>query len=77
MTTTPLPDPVALLSVDDVAALLGVSPRTVWRLRDGGHLPPPVRVGSLVRWRRATLLMWLDEATEPRRDGRKGGRTND
>lgn len=77
MTTTAIPDPAVLLRVEDVAALLGVSPRTVWRLRDGGHIPPPVRVGSLIRWRRASLMMWLDESTEPCCKGRKGGRTGD
>jgi excisionase family DNA binding protein len=38
-----------LLSTADVADLLGVSPRTVTRLRDSGELRP-VRVRGLVRF---------------------------
>jgi len=51
-----------LLDVRAVAALLNCSPRTVWRLRDRGAIPPPIILSSgVVRWRRATLLRWLDE----------------
>lgn len=69
MTTTPTaageriagPDraPAALLDVRAVAALLDCAPRTVHRLRDSGRMPRPVRVGSLVRWRRADVLAWI------------------
>lgn len=55
-----------LLDVKEVAALLSVSVRSVWRLRDAGDLPAPVRVGKLIRWRRDALLRWLDESTEHR-----------
>lgn len=61
------PDPDGLLDVNAVAALLDISPRTVWRLRDAGHLPAPVKIGALIRWRRAALLRFLDESTEHRR----------
>lgn len=64
------PDPDSLLDVKAVAALLGCSTRQVWRLRDAGDLPAAVMVGSLIRWRRAALLAWLDELTE---GGRTGG----
>jgi excisionase family DNA binding protein len=48
-----------LLDVRAVAALLDCSPRHVFRLADTGAMPPPVRVGRLVRWRRADLEAWL------------------
>jgi excisionase family DNA binding protein len=51
--------PMALLDVRAVAALLRCSPRHVYRLSDSGKMPPPVRVGALVRWRRADLDRWL------------------
>ena len=47
-----------LLRATDVAKLLAVSTRTVWRLRDAGQLPRPVRLGGgrhLVRWRRSDI----------------------
>jgi predicted DNA-binding transcriptional regulator AlpA len=51
-----------LLDVKSVAKLLSCSPRTVWRLRDRGAIPPPIILArGIIRWRRATLLRWLDE----------------
>jgi excisionase family DNA binding protein len=55
----------ALLDVRAVAALLDCSPRHVYRLSDAGHMPPPVRLGALVRWRRDTLDAWLAGGCEP------------
>jgi predicted DNA-binding transcriptional regulator AlpA len=43
-----------LLDVRAVAALLDCSARHVYRLADAGRMPPPVRIGALVRWRRST-----------------------
>jgi excisionase family DNA binding protein len=51
--------PAALLDVRTVAAMLGCSPRHVYRLADAGRMPAPVRVGALVRWRRSDLDSWL------------------
>jgi excisionase family DNA binding protein len=42
-----------------VAALFGCSTRHVYRLADAGHMPPPVRLGALVRWRRQDIDGWL------------------
>lgn len=44
----------ALLDVGAVAELLNCSVRHVYRLADRGAMPQPVRLGSLLRWRRAT-----------------------
>ena len=43
-----------LLDVRAVAALLDCSPRHVYRMSDGGKMPPPIRLGALIRWRRQT-----------------------
>lgn len=66
------------MSIDEVARLLAVSPRTVWRLIDSGNLPP-VRIGatwavspqtlpeplrSALRQRPATSLLRLYEVAE-------------
>ena len=48
-----------MLTVGDVAALLACSPRTVYRLADSGRMPPPVRLGALVRWPRETIDTWV------------------
>ncbi len=50
-----------LLSADQLARILDVSVRTIWRLRDTGRLPPPLRIGGGVRWRRADIQNWIEE----------------
>ncbi|MFC1762699.1 helix-turn-helix transcriptional regulator [Planctomycetota bacterium] len=50
----------ALLNVRQVASMLGISQRTVWRLKDAGKLPPPVHLGSSVRWNRQSLNQFLE-----------------
>ena len=54
-TPVSLSEPPLLLSAAELAELLGVSARHVWRLRDAGELPAPIRLGRLVRWRRSTV----------------------
>jgi predicted DNA-binding transcriptional regulator AlpA len=45
----------------DVAELLCVSPRTVWRWSATGRLPAPVRVGArCTRWRVSDLQRYFD-----------------
>ncbi len=51
--------PTELLDVKMVAAALGISSRQVYRLADCGKIPRPVRLGALVRWRRAELTDWI------------------
>ena len=66
------PDPpAALLDVRSVARLLGCSSRHVYRLADGGKMPPPVRLGALVRWPRQSVEAWIAGGCQPvRRAGR-------
>lgn len=48
-----------LLDVKGVAALLACSKRHIYRLADAGHMPRPIKLGTLVRWRRAELETWI------------------
>lgn len=48
-----------LLTVKDLAALLNVGKRTIWKWRDGHRLPSPIKVGRVVRWRRADIESWI------------------
>jgi excisionase family DNA binding protein len=57
--TVPPPVEAALLDVKAVAALLGCSARHVYRLTDAGRMPAPVRLGALIRWRRAEIEEWI------------------
>jgi excisionase family DNA binding protein len=49
----------ALIDVQSVAALLSCSTRHVYRLADAGRMPPPVKLGALVRWPRIAVEQWL------------------
>ena len=49
----------ALMSVVDLAEHLQCSTRHVYRLSDSGKLPRPIKLGSLVRWRRAEVVEWV------------------
>ncbi len=67
----PAPTPLDLLDAAEVARRLSISKSSLWRLRDRGLLPQPVRLGSLVRWRAVDVAAWLAngcrELTEYRR----------
>lgn len=49
-----------LFSVDQVASLLNCSSRHVYRLSDAGKMPAPLRLGSLVRWRKTEIESWIE-----------------
>jgi len=60
----PKVEPV-MLTVDDVARLLACSNRTVYRLIDTDRIPPPIRLGALVRWPRTTIDEWIAAGCPP------------
>lgn len=51
--------PVELIDAARLAAMLSVSPRTLHRLRQKGHLPKPIRLGGSVRWRLGDVEQWI------------------
>ena len=51
----------ALMSVNEIARELGVSVRTLQRLKQLGQVPAPTTIGGQVRWRRADVEAWLAE----------------
>ncbi len=55
----------AVLNVKQVAALLNVSPRHVYRMADGGLMPRPLKLGGLNRWPKATREQWLSAGARP------------
>lgn len=52
-----LPD---FIKPSQMARLLKVSMRTVWRLRARGDIPKPVVIGGAVRWRGPDIQEWMD-----------------
>jgi excisionase family DNA binding protein len=61
---SPSPDP-ATYDAADVGRLLACSVRHVRRLHDARLMPPAVRLGRLVRWRRADIDAWLTGGCRP------------
>jgi len=47
------------LSERDAAAVLAITRRGLEQLRRRGEAPPHVRVGRLIRYRRASITEWL------------------
>lgn len=61
-----IPETVAeLLEAVFVAELCGCSVRTVRRLADSGRMPRPVKLGSLIRWRRTDVMDWIESGCQP------------
>lgn len=56
---TPGAAPPPFLAVEEIARLLGVSTRTVWRLRSEGAIPQPVKLRGSVRWDATVFRKWI------------------
>ncbi len=55
-----------LLNVKEVADLLDCATSTVWRYVVSGHLPPPIKIGRMTRWRQSELGTAIERATQVR-----------
>ncbi len=56
---------VAVINVREVAELLGVNARTVWRMSQRGEIPAPIRLGHrVIRWRLSDLREHLDRKAD-------------
>ncbi len=56
-------DPAQMLSCTQVAALLSVDVRTIWRMvvEDRSGFPQPIRLNrKFVRWRYTDVLAWVE-----------------
>ncbi len=50
---------VELVNARELAKLLAVSERTLYRLKSTGELPPPIVLGGSVRWRLSEIRQWI------------------
>jgi len=48
-----------LISVKEVAAMLSLSKRQIFRLNSCGKIPAPLRIGGAVRWSAEQISSWL------------------
>ena len=51
-----------LISDTGVAAILGMSKSTVWRMVKRGELPEPARIGQAARWSRKEIMKFVRDA---------------
>jgi len=58
MTINPTTEPALLLSPRQAAAMLGISPRTLWGLTAADEIPH-VRIGRRVLYSRESLAAWI------------------
>lgn len=61
MTSTESTSSQNLIGVAEVAVILGVSKRTIYRLVSAGEFPAPIRIRASSRWRRSTVNAWIAE----------------
>ena len=54
-----------LLRDDKAAALCDIATRTFRRLVAARKAPQPIKINSLIRWRRSELLEWIDGGCLP------------
>lgn len=59
MTTVKKPQMLQMLRVRELAAVLNVSQRHIWRMESSGKLPKSVRIGECRRWLSSDIETWL------------------
>jgi len=65
------PSSPVFLTVDEVAAVLRCSARSVYRLVDSGRMLPPCRFGRLLRWHGAAFDAWVANGCPASRPSRR------
>lgn len=53
--------PKEFLTAEDIAQMLQVSTRTVWRMRSANELPEPITIGKSVRWKASDIEKWIQK----------------
>lgn len=61
--SVPLDIESAMLTVTEVAAILHIGVRSVWRKSQDGRLPPPIKMTGSTRWAKSTLHEWMTKQT--------------
>lgn len=58
--TVELDTGLVCITAKQLAIMLSVSKRTLYRLRCAGQLPSPLRIGGVVRWRLDEIINWIE-----------------
>ena len=54
-----------LINSKELATMLHVSERTLWRHVSAGLLPAPIRFGGNTRWKMEEVRAWIDGGCQP------------
>ncbi|MHC4758178.1 MAG: helix-turn-helix transcriptional regulator [Planctomycetota bacterium] len=49
-----------MLAAKQLAKIMSLSPRTIWRLRSAGKLPRPITIGGSIRWIASDIDLFMD-----------------
>jgi predicted DNA-binding transcriptional regulator AlpA len=58
-------DQQLLIGAKELAGIMDVSTRTLWRLLSKGELIKPIRVGGNTRWRMDDIRRWIEAGCPP------------
>ncbi|MBA3483698.1 MAG: helix-turn-helix domain-containing protein [Pirellulales bacterium] len=59
--TTSVTQGALLLKAEEVAQMLAISTRTLWRLVSTAGFPQPLKLGGSTRWRAAEVTAWVEK----------------
>jgi excisionase family DNA binding protein len=62
--STDLSETPVLITAAQLAKMLNLSVRTIWRMRSGREIPEPVRPGGAVRWRLDDVRKWIADGCQ-------------
>ncbi len=65
----------AMMDAREAARLCSFSESMLYKLNREGKIPPPIRIGTLFRWKRRELLEWIEAGCPG--DGWKGREQSD
>ena len=62
-----------LIGIESLAWCLDTSARTIRRWSERGEMPPPIKIGSLVRWDVTKVRQWISDGCPDWNGGEDAG----
>lgn len=57
--------PVVLITARELADMMHISLRTLWRLRSARQIIQPLKIGRATRWRLDEVTNWISQGCPP------------
>lgn len=61
--------PDELIDVRQLAKMLRISVRTLWRLVRNQKAPSPIKLSGCTRWQKSVVVKWIRAGCPPQREG--------